>query len=107
MDAIKDLSQLTSLPYISIKKILSLLNDIMSHSFKEMLQDHETSVSVDIGIGTLTLFYVNDSIGYKFIPSYELETKLIKATNNKEDDLVLSIEKSLTDRLINSYKELL
>lgn len=106
MDSIKDLSTLTSLPYSSLTKVCKVLEDIICHAIIECARDFNSSVDIDIGIGILNIHHVDDTIEYHFTPSQTLEDKVIEAVVENKDFLVTSIEESLTNKIINSYKDL-
>ena len=105
MDAIKDLSTVTSISYNNLLKLCSTLEDIICHDVKESQMDSEYITEVDIGIGKIFLF-VNDEIKYRFEPSSSLEAKLIKTISDKDDVMVQHVEESFKNKIINNYKDL-
>ena len=106
MDLLKDLSVLTSIPVLNLQKLSTITEDLICHAVKESYYDQESVATVDLGIGKLLLFISEDELSYKFIPSSVLEGKIIKALNNKDDALVISVEDSLKEKIVNSYKNL-
>ena len=105
-DAIKDLCTLSSLSISSVQRVCDKIEDIICHDIKEDFLDMENTSCIDIGIGTLNILRVEDSVSYKFVPSYSLENKIIRTLTTNEDILLSKVEKSLTDKIINNYKDL-
>ena len=104
MDAIKDLSTLTSIPYSNILKVCETIENIICHDVKESMYESgaDSITEIDIGIGKLTIYYTESEIRYYFVPCNSLEQKLININDN--DTLVSKLEDSLTDKIISSYK---
>lgn len=105
-DVLKDLSILTAIPYSSLQKVLLKINDIICHDIKEAYYQGEELLELDIGIGKLTLSLINDVISYAFVPSAQLEKKIIDSFNSSDDALITQLEQSVKNKIINSYKEL-
>jgi len=105
-DALKDLSILTAIPYSSLQKVSSKIGDIICHDIKESYYQGENNLEVDLGIGKLTMLLINDNISYGFVPSLQLERKIIDSFDSSGDVLIEKLEQSLKNKIINSYKEL-
>ena len=71
-DIINDLSTLTTIPYVSLERLVDLSVACISHSIEESLLDDETYTVVDIGVGRLSIKVEDNTILYKFIPSTKL-----------------------------------
>lgn len=102
----EDLSVISSIPVMNLKKINAQTIGIISHYLLETLQNKDEICDVDIGIGILKMKVDGKSISYKFIPSPKLETSLIKTVITKEDSLEPMIEEALVRRITNHYKDL-
>ena len=105
-DVIKDLAILTSLPVISLQKISNKIEDIISHDVQESYYEQEDICSLDIGIGTINILIGSNDLSYKFIPSARLEKSIVNAINSEQDILVDDLESALTEKIINTYKDL-
>lgn len=105
-NSIKDLSAVTSLSYPNILKVCGLLEDVICHSLLESRRELSPVLTVDIGIGELTIHCSEDSIEYHFEPSLSFEGKIVRTVVDNEDLLLHNIEESLTSKIVNSYKDL-
>jgi len=106
-NSIRDLSNVTSIPYSSLTKVSDVIENIICHSFIESLNNFEDKTVVELGFGKLHISLINeDEVRYYFYPSASLEKKLIDAFTDKKDPLVESLEDSLTTKIMNSYKDL-
>ena len=94
--------------YNLIKELstLSTVCDAVAEAMSENEYD-DKSIDIDIGIGKLSIGYVNDDIVYKFIPSESLETSVKQAVLNGRNLLEDTLEKSFVDRITNVYKDLI
>lgn len=102
---INELSTLSTLPKSIIKSLFDNECDIIGHKVFETIINNENLCEVDIGIGTLILD-ISDNICYKFIPSQDLEDTLISVVNTNDDCLTKKIENVLSEKIINTYKDL-
>lgn len=78
----QDLTQFTSL-------ILNLINNIVIES----INDFDSDICLDIGIGKLFIT-IEDSVEYYFVPSEELKKSVLDGVN-KKNKLVSNLEKRL------------
>jgi len=102
----KDLSSVTGVPKNTLNKIFSKSASIISHNLLETLNKGENTLTIDIGIGTLSLNYFDDILKYKFEPSYRLEKILIDTVTSNKDYLMEEAEESIREKINNSYKDL-
>ena len=101
-----ELSTLTTIPVTYIKRIFDTLIYSIGYEFMLKLKSGNDISEFDIGIGKLIICIENNEIKYKFIPSDKFEKELIDVYNGKESLLVKKLEESLSNKAINSYKEL-
>lgn len=107
LDALDDLSTLTTIPYINLQKLFYRLNTIIAYEVQETAKNKEQVVSIDIGIGTLNILITEDAVSYKFIPSPSLEQNIVDGINSSDIVLVRDVEDLLRNRIMNTYKDLL
>lgn len=102
----EDLSLLTTIPVPNINKLLGTksIYCICSDVEETALQNKQIT-EIDIGIGTLTIFVDDESIQYRFTPSKKLENSIKKTIINKHNPLVEKAEQTLTQRIVNTYKD--
>lgn len=107
-NTIKDLSDITSIPYTLLCKLVNNLEDIICHDVKESLQESGTNsiTEVNIGIGKLFIYITEEEVTYRFIPSFSFENKLVNMINNNEDPMITELEESLKEKIVNRYKDL-
>ena len=90
----------------SIISIMSLLEDCVCSSVCEAINSGEHTVVADIGIGTLSILFIDNEMSYKFIPSQSFENKLVGSVDGK-NPLIERAEKRVVSSILSSYKELL
>lgn len=104
---IRDISALTAVSNKTLNKIVDVAELCFCDYINELDITNEDVVNIDIGIGTLSLLLVNDSMQYQFTPSYQLEQQLINTIESKTSPLVNSAQSNLEHKLRTTYKELL
>ena len=70
-------------------------------------QKNSDCISTDIGIGTLNIAIVDDSLHFRFIPNKLFESQLIDVLQNNQNPLLKNLETSLANKFTQLYKELL
>ena len=104
---LRDISALTAVSIKTINK-MSMLSEICFCDYlNELDMSGEDVVNIDIGIGTISLLVVDDTIQYQFRPSYSLENKLVRTIEDKRVPLVDTLETNLENKIQATYKELL
>ena len=103
IDILKDLEDLTTIPKEKLNKLVDKVNWIIVDALDE---SSDKVIDLDIGIGTLQL--VNDkNLIYRFIPSKDLEKAIVKYFETGVNPLQNNLEKTLAERIINVYKEII
>ena len=87
--------------------VKNYIEDIIASNVFSALKDGETSIKIDIFLGSLYIILYQDSISYKFIPSSSLMTKIKESTLNDEDPLILSLDDKIDRKLYKIYRDLL
>ncbi len=109
-DIIKDLSTLSTIPDKVLTKLMDKFLYCIYDAVAEAVAENpgeDKSIDLDIGIGTLSIGVVNDTIKYKFIPSSSMDTSVKQTVLNERNLLEDVLEKSFVDKITNVYKELL
>ena len=105
-DLVKDVSTLTTIPYFSLQNLCELCKDVIVYDVQESLLNKENICEIDIGIGTLNILVTEEEVKYKFIPSKSLSETVIDGINHKNSPLIVKAEKSLSKKIMNTYKDL-
>ena len=102
---ITDISTLTAIPEKTLNKILDkayvAINDII---LEDLMEDKKVA-EIDIGIGSLYIQLLHNSIKYKFIPNATLEENVRNTIIHKTNLLENTLETNLVDKLTNTYKD--
>ena len=108
IDLINDLSILTDVSDKTLNKFVPVSNYCIGHAVHESQCKHEDVVEIDIGIGELHL-KLEDGCGikYRFVPSKELESILIKTVTSKTSPIITKIDSQLQEKIDRAYKDLL
>lgn len=104
---IRDISALTAVSNKTLTKMVGIAELCVCDYLNELDIAGDEIVNINIGIGTLSLLIVEDSIQYQFTPSYQLEQQIITTIEDKNSPLVDGIETNLENKLRATYKELL
>lgn len=106
IDLVQRLSSLTTIPEKNFAKLNEKSELIIANSAYNALHSGQTDISVDIGLGTIHIKLEDNQILYKYTPSTSLEKCMRKAVIDDKDFLTDIVEKSLTNRILNAYKDL-
>lgn len=105
MNMVTDVGNLLKVP----TKIMNELTDktclCISSAISEAKTAGETQVTVNIGIGSLSVNLLD--MQCKFVPSKELKASIKSALEHSIDPLELALEKAFTDRLLAICEEVL
>lgn len=106
-EIIADLSTLTTIPVKTLDKLVTKSVWCIGDAIEETLNKSEEILSADIGIGVIGIQILNNEIKYKFTPSVQLEKCVREAVINGKNTLEYTVEKTLANKIINTYKDLL
>ena len=104
---IDDLSSLSLIKPSILNKLVDISQTCLCDYVDNLSILEESSIEIDIGIGTLNISVEDDSIKYQFKPSKKLEKNLVQTVVNGDNPLIYKIEKKLNKKILNTYKELL
>ena len=106
-DIIKDMSTLTTISEKSLHELMKKEEYCIVSAIFENMKNNEVLTELDIGIGKLLVKIENNSIKYKFIPSESLEHAIVNSYKHDKCVLVDKLNKSLVERITNTYKDIL
>ena len=104
---IEDLSTITTISQGTLSSLSDRAISCICHSVFESVQEKDSLIKMDIGIGILYIKCEGSDIKYKFIPSKKLEESVASTISSKKSPLVYQVETSLKERVETTYKSLL
>ena len=107
VDIIEDVSKITTISHDVLNKLIDKGVWCICNSVYESKLTDSPLTELDIGIGTLYISNESDSIKYKFIPSSALETAVRDTIIENKNVLQLTLEKTLANKVIRTYKTIL
>ena len=102
-----DVSAITSIPKLTLEKLMDKYVLCICNSIQEALLKKENLIELDIHIGILNIKIEESAIKYKFIPSKKLEDNIAFTTIHRKSPLIIELENSLQKRIEETYKGLL
>lgn len=106
-DIINDVSTITFIDRKHLDKLVNKALYSIGDAACLFNSSEDNTLSLDIGIGTILLVYIDDSIKYKFIPSEKMEKVIISAVSENKNILINKLETNLISKIENIYKDLL
>ena len=103
---IPDVSLLTTIPELSLKKLADKCKFVICHDVQEACLNNEDEVTVDVGLGQLTLKIEQDCVRYKFTPNASFEESVERTILTNTSPLTCLVEDTLVNKIENAYKEL-
>ena len=105
-NTIEDISKVTTVPRITLQKLLEKSEMCVCHNILEQILRGETYICTDILFGELHLNIDDNEVKFKFIPSSQFEDMLVKTISEQRSPLITAVEDGLAENLLNVYKEL-
>lgn len=106
IDVIKNISDISRIPRMTLNKLVDMSTSIMSNDVLENVNNNIPFSEFDIGVGKLIIAANKSSVEYRFIPSKGFERKVNNSIKNNKSALVEELEESLVNKLLMAYKEL-
>lgn len=104
---IEDVSALTTIPTTTLNQLLDKVVYCICDGVEEARLKKENPVDMDLGIGILTIFVEDSNVQYRFTPNKKLESAVRAVITENKNPLVCTIEKTLTQKILNAYKQYL
>lgn len=98
---------ITSVDMGSLNKMVRVGNYCICDYVDNLSLNDTDIVEIDIGIGIITILYVNNELKYNFKPSKELEKNLVKTIVDGENPLIVNACETLKNKIINAYKDII
>lgn len=106
-DIIEDLSKITTISTNNLNKLIDKSMWCICDYIEELITSKNNVLEINIGIGTLIISILDNQIKYKFIPNAKLENSIRETIINEYNPLKLTIEKTLVNKITNTYKDLI
>lgn len=103
---IQDVSVLTTIQKLSIDRLCSQIIKCICYDVCEARLQGINDLCLDIGIGNLFIRIDDDSVLYRFEPSYVLDDEIINSIKSGKNPVIDDIEESLLKKINMTYKEL-
>jgi hypothetical protein len=104
---ITDLSKLSNLPEEYLFKLFNISSYIISNAVYESLLESKNITEIDVVFGKLIIKADLKDIKIKFIPNDDLEMDLKNINQGGEPSLKHKLERLISAKLIELYKEIL
>lgn len=104
---VEDISALTTIPTTTLNQLLDKVVYCICDGVEEASLKKENPVDMDLGIGILTIFVEDTNVQYRFTPGKKLENAIKTVVTENKNPLVCVIEKTLTQKILNAYKQYL
>lgn len=107
MKATEQVSALTTIPEKSLVRLQEMYELVMCDAVEDAILKGETTASIDLVFGELGVKFENNELKFRFRPSAKFEEELINTIVNKKNKLTHEIEKSLVNKITQTYKDLM
>ena len=104
-NAVSDISTLLKIPNKTLEEFASKLNLCIGSIINDAVLAGESTTVINIGIGNLGINLADMQV--KFVPSKELKQAIKRAAQDKVDPLLMALEDSVIEKLINACYEAL
>lgn len=101
-----DLSKLSNIPEEYLDKLSNVSSGLIGNAFYESILASKNIVEIDLGYGKLVIKSDLDEVKVKFIPSDELQADLKNINQGGEPTLKRKLERSISSKLMDMYKEI-
>ena len=101
------LSLLTTIPEKSLNKLSDLCGGIICDTIETSILNGESVADIITSIGILSVRFDNNELRFKFRPNAKFEEDIINTVVNKKNPLTTSIESTLVNRIVKTYKDLM
>lgn len=102
-----DLSKLSNVPEEYLDKLLNVCGYIISNAVYESMLSSQDLTEIDLTFGKLLIKTDLKEVKMKIIPSEELLTDLKNVNEGGEPTLKHKLERSLSAKLMDMYKEII
>ncbi len=107
INLIDDIHAMTQISNKILNKIVYISNLVICDALNELDIQGESTLDINIGLGTISLYKKDNSIWYNFKPSNSLETAIITTEVEKSSPLTHKIKLNLENKITSTYKELI
>lgn len=106
VNILDDVCKITTIPTASMNKLFSKMEWCICNAVEESKLSGENITEVNIGVGTVIISIIDNSIQYKFIPSQKLERGLVDTIVYGKNPLVVNLEETFANRIVKTFKDM-
>ena len=107
VNAVELVSTLTTIPEKNLTRLQDIYELVVCDAVEDSLLNGDTSTTINLSIGELGIKFDNNELRFRFKPSAKFEEELISTIVNKNNSLTHEIEKSLVNKITQTYKDLM
>lgn len=106
-DVVQDLFKLTNIQQSILQSIFDKIAMLLANYIVEANKYREDTILADIYFGKICIYLNEETIKITFQPSDKLDLYMKDAALNNKSILIQQMEKSLANKILNIYKDLL
>lgn len=106
-DIVQDLFKLTNIQQSILQNIFDKIAILLANYIVEANKQGEDTILADIYFGKIRIYLNEEIIKITFQPSDKLDLYMKDAALNNKSILIQQMEKSLANKILNIYKDLL
>lgn len=107
VSATESVSILTTIPEKNLIRLQDLYELVICDAIEDALLKGDTTATINLSMGELGIKFDNNELRFRFKPSAKFEEELIDTIVNKRNSLTHEIEKSLVNKITQTYKDLM
>ena len=100
-------SILTTIPEKSLIRLQDMYELVVCDAVEDSLLKGDTQTVVNLNFGELGIKFEGNELKFRFRPSAKFEEELIDTIINKRNSLTHEVEKSLVNKITQTYKDLM
>lgn len=106
-NAVELVSKLTTIPEKNLIRLQDIYELVVCDAVEDSLLKGDAIATINLSIGNLDVRFDNNELRFRFKPSAKFEEELIDTIINKRNGLTHEIEKSLVNKITQTYKDLM
>ena len=106
MRIIDDLKTTTLVAERNLVMLFDTMVSLISQEILESDMRGDDYAEINLEFGTLYIKLIDDIPRYKFVPTEEFNNVVKKTYRTKKSRLVNKVDKTISDRIMNTYKDL-
>ena len=100
------ISTLSTISQKNLDRLSELGSLIFVDMIREAIEDGNTELKVDIGMGIITVNFEGEKLRFRFNPSAKLKERIASIDKSDKSEIEELLEKNLKAKIENTYKDL-